>query len=70
VEEMREHIIVFKQQSEQKLKLFNLFDVQLTQDIDMHNNHKQILMVLNLGIRQAKLYVDWSKEVLELLEKA
>lgn len=66
-EEMRKHIIRFKEQSEQKLELFNLFDMQLNQDISIHNNHKQILCVLNLGIRQAKLYVDWSKEILENL---
>lgn len=69
VEEMRKHIIQFKEQSEQKLELFNLFDVQLNQNIEMHNNHKQILCVLNLGIRQAKLYIDWSKEFLERLEE-
>jgi len=69
VEEMRKHIIHFKEQSEQKLQLFNLFDLQLNQVIEMHNNHKQILWVLNLGIRQAKLYIDWSKEILERLEK-
>jgi PadR family transcriptional regulator AphA len=65
VEEMRRHITAFKEQSEQKLALFNLFDVQLNQNIEIHNNHKQILCVLNLGIRQAKLYIDWSKEILE-----
>lgn len=70
VEEMRKHILQFKEQSEQKLKLFNLFDMQLNQDIELHNNHRQILCVLNLGIRQAKLYIDWSKEILESLEKA
>ena len=69
-EEMRKHILQFKEQSEQKLNLFRLFDTQLNQDINMHHNHRQILFVLNLGIRQVKLYVDWSKEILELLEGA
>ena len=69
VEEMKKHITEFKEQSEQKLALFNLFDMQLNKDLEMHNNHKQILCVLNLGIRQAKLYIDWSKEILENLEK-
>ncbi|MEK6264247.1 MAG: PadR family transcriptional regulator [Clostridium sp.] len=67
VEEMRKHITAFKELSEQKLELFNLFDMQLNKDIEMHNNHRQILCVLNLGIRQAKLYIDWSKEILENL---
>ena len=69
VEEMRKHIIQFKEQSEQKLELFNLFEVQLNRDIEMHNNHKQILCVLNLGMRQAKLYIDWSREILDGLER-
>jgi DNA-binding PadR family transcriptional regulator len=67
VEEMRKHITAFKELSEQKLELFNVFDMQLNKDIEMHNNHRQILCVLNLGIRQAKLYIDWSKEILNNL---
>jgi PadR family transcriptional regulator AphA len=67
--EMKKHIINFKEQSEQKLELFQLFDMQLNKDIDMHNNHRQILSVLNLGIRQAALYITWSEEMLETLEK-
>jgi PadR family transcriptional regulator AphA len=67
VEEMRKHITAFKELSEQKLELFSLFDLQLNKDIEMHNNHRQILCVLDLGIRQSKLYIDWSKEILENL---
>lgn len=43
--------------------------MQLNKDIEMHNNNRQILCVLNLGIRQAQLYIDWSKEILESLGK-
>lgn len=68
IEEMRNHIIKFKEQSEEKLELFNLCEAQLKQLIDVHSNHKQILYVLNLGIRQAKLYIDWCEEVLRDLE--
>lgn len=66
-EEMRKHIIRFKEQSEEKLELFNLFHAELSQIVEVHNNHRQILYVLNLGIRQAKLYIDWSDEVLKNL---
>ena len=69
VEEMRKHVMRFKEQSEQRLELFNIFDAQLNQNIEMHNNHRQILCVLNLGMRQAKLYIEWSKEMLGRLEK-
>lgn len=68
-EEMQKHVIKFKEQSQQKLELFNLFEKQLNQYIHIHNNHRQILSVLNLGIRQAKLYIEWSNKVLEQLEK-
>lgn len=68
IDEMQKHIIKFKEQSEEKLKLFNLFESDLKQIIEVHNNHKQILHVLNLGIRQAKLYIDWSEEILKDLE--
>jgi PadR family transcriptional regulator, regulatory protein AphA len=65
VDEMRRHIIRFKKQSEEKLMMFNLFQAELNQIIEVHNNHRQILHVLNLGIRQAKLYIDWSEDILK-----
>jgi PadR family transcriptional regulator, regulatory protein AphA len=69
IDEMRRHVIKFKKQAEEKLELFNLYEAELNKIIEVHNNHKQILYVLNLGIRQAKLYVDWSKQILEDMEK-
>jgi DNA-binding PadR family transcriptional regulator len=65
LDEMRRHITKFKEQSEEKLVQFKMFDLQLNQNKEIHNKHKQILYVLNLGMRQAKLYIDWSKDVLE-----
>ncbi|MFL0247102.1 PadR family transcriptional regulator [Candidatus Clostridium stratigraminis] len=67
--EMRRHIIKFKEQSQEKLKLFNLFSSELEQMIELHNNHRQILSVLDLGKRQAKLYIDWCEEILKNLER-
>lgn len=69
IEETRRHIIKFKKQSEEKLTMFNLCEAQLNQIIDVHSNHKQILYVLNLGIRQARLYIDWCEEVLKDSER-
>lgn len=63
--EMRKHILQFKEQSEQKIRLFQLFQQELTRDVEMHHNHRQILKVLDLGLRQAMLYADWSKEMLD-----
>lgn len=64
-EEMKRHLIRFKKQSEEKLKLFGLFEAELKKIVDMHNNHRQILYVLNLGMRQARLYIDWCDEILK-----
>lgn len=64
MEEMWKHVIKFKEKSEQKLELLNLYESQLKQIVEVHNNHRQILHVLNLGIRQARLYIDWSEEIL------
>lgn len=64
-EEMRRNIIKFKEQSEEKLELFNLYESHLKQAIEVHSNHRQILYVLNLGIRQAKLYIEWCEQVLK-----
>lgn len=69
VSKMLKHLLQFQAQAEQKLFLFGMFEQELKKDISMHNNHKQILSVLDLGIRQAKLYADWSKEMLESLEQ-
>lgn len=68
-EEMKNHITRFKEQSEQKLAMFGLFEAELKQIEEMHGNHRQILLVLSLGIRQAKLYIDWCMEALEALGK-
>ncbi|WPC42693.1 PadR family transcriptional regulator [Clostridium sp. JS66] len=62
-EEMQRHILKFKQQSEQRLELFSLFEAQLNETIEVHNNHRQILSVLNLGIRQAKNIITYSRNV-------
>ncbi|HHV11084.1 MAG TPA: PadR family transcriptional regulator [Clostridiales bacterium] len=67
-EEMKRHLMEFKEQADQKVALFQLFYQELARDIDMHNNHRQILKVLGLGLRQAQLYSDWSEEMLEELK--
>ena len=65
--EMKDHLTEFKAQAEQKIMLFRMFQQELTKDIDMHQNHKQILKVLDLGLRQAMLYSEWSGEQLDEL---
>lgn len=67
--EMRRHLVEFKQEAEQKVYLFEMFHQELTRIADVHNNHRQILKVIDLGLRQAKLYVEWSREMLKDYQK-
>ncbi len=67
--EMRQHVVRFQEESEQRLQLFQLFQSQLTRDINVHKNHRQILMVLDLGVRQAQLYIQWCQDTLNKLEE-
>ncbi len=64
-EEMRRHLTEFHQQAQQKLMLFTMFQKELQKLSEVHSNHKQLLKVLELGLRQARLYAEWSKEMLE-----
>lgn len=67
-EEMRRHLTEFQRQAQQKLMLFNMFQKELQALVNEHSNHRQLLRVLELGLRQAKLYVEWSNEMLEDLK--
>ena len=60
--EIRRHLTRFLEESEQQLGLLQIFEKQLMRELDRHENHRQILAVLDLGIRQNRLYVDWCKE--------
>lgn len=64
-EEMRRHLTEFHQQAQQKLMLFTMFQKELQSLAEEHSNHRQLLRVLDLGLRQARLYVEWSKEMLK-----
>ena len=64
-EEIKRHLEEFKQEAEQKVNLFTLFQQELTRLADLHHNHRQILKVIDLGLRQAKLYAEWSTAMLE-----
>lgn len=64
-QEMKKHLEEFKQEAEQKVMLFGMFQQELMGIVDEHNNHRQILKVIDLGLRQAKLYAEWSASMLE-----
>ncbi len=64
-QEMKKHLEEFKQEAEQKVMLFGMFQQELMGIVDEHSNHRQILKVIDLGLRQAKLYAEWSASMLE-----
>lgn len=61
---MRKHIQVFKEQAESQLEFFRQCHAQLTSCLEVHENHRQIVDVLNLGIGQQELYISWCEELL------
>lgn len=63
--EMIKHLEEFKQEAEQKVMLFGMFQQELMAIADEHSNHRQILKVIDLGLRQAKLYAEWSEDMLK-----
>jgi DNA-binding PadR family transcriptional regulator len=63
--EIKKHLEDFKQEAEQKIMLFGMFQHELMSIADTHSNHRQILKVIDLGVRQAKLYAEWSEQMLE-----
>ncbi len=64
-EEMKRHLKDFRQQARQKVILFTMFQKELRMLAESHSNHRQLLKVLDLGLRQAMLYEEWSNEMLE-----
>lgn len=62
--EMKRHLEEFHYRSQLQLEIFRKFETQLIDHADIHNNHRQILNVLALGIKQQELYCDWSRQLL------
>lgn len=67
-EDIIRHLETFYQQNAQKLQLYLLFQENLRSYISLHNNHKYILKMLELGIGQQQLYCNWAKEYLKELK--
>ncbi|WP_410769548.1 PadR family transcriptional regulator [Fontibacillus sp. BL9] len=67
---MLEHIKQFQINHQRQQLLFDQFEAQLKQDIDVHSNHRQILMVLSFGQKLWNSYAEWCEESIKLLENA
>lgn len=60
---MRQHVQAYRVRCHQQLALYRMAQEQLEKIQELHSNHRQILMVLSLGIRMQQLYIDWCDEV-------
>lgn len=66
---MLEHVKEFQANHLRQQHLFKQFEVQLKQNIDVHSNHNQILMVLSFGQKMWDSYAAWCEETIHLLEQ-
>jgi DNA-binding PadR family transcriptional regulator len=66
---MEKHLTQFYLQNKKKLELYHSFTDNLTQLKELHNNHKYILKMLELGTRQQEVYCNWSEEYLKELRE-
>ena len=66
---MAEHIMEFETAHNKQMKMFDMFEKQLREDIDLHSNHEQVLLVLSFGQRVWQAYADWCKETRRSLDE-
>lgn len=69
---LRRHVQAYRLRCQQQLALYQMAQAQLEKIQALHSNHRQILMVLSLGIRMQQLYLGWCDEVdgqLQAMEK-
>lgn len=66
---MLQHIIEFQIDHRKQIVLFEKFQEQIERDIDAHENHKQVLMVLSFGQRVWNAYDEWCQEMIRVLDK-
>lgn len=65
IDELKRHLTNLFDQNQEQLILFRRFEKELTAVAGVHRNHKYILQMLSLGVRQSALYCDWSLELLQ-----
>ncbi len=61
------HIREFEMTHRKQQEMFNTFEKEIRQHIDMHDNHEEVLMVLHFGQKVCKAYGEWCAEVLQSL---
>lgn len=66
---MLEHVREFEINHRRQQQLFDKFEAQLKQNLDVHSNHSRILMVLSFGQKLWESYAEWCGQTIALLEK-
>lgn len=67
-EVMIKHLLKFQQAHEQDLQILNLFESELKNILDQHQNHPNVLLVIDFGQKVNEAYLDWSRETIQVLE--
>lgn len=68
-DDLIKHLETFYQRNKERLNLYLAFEKNLKEFIRVHENHRYILEVLSLGIKQQELYCSWSEEYKKRLEE-
>jgi DNA-binding PadR family transcriptional regulator len=67
-EVITDHIKDFYKFHKQQLSLFEQFKNEIEKVMDLHDNHQQVLMVIDFGEKVSQAYTDWCEDVLERLK--
>lgn len=63
------HLSAFEESHLRQLEILNLFQKELEDILDLDENHREILRVIDCGQKVNRAYLDWSRETMEYLEK-
>lgn len=63
------HLAVFEESHLRQLEVLNLFQKELEGILDLDENHREILRVIDCGQKVNRAYLDWSRETIAYLKK-
>ena len=63
------HLSAFEESHLRQLEILNLFQKELEGILDLDENHREILRVIDCGQKVNRAYLDWSRETTAYLEK-
>ncbi len=62
------HLAAFEQSHAQQLHILNLFQKELEQIPDEDENHREVLRVIDFGLKANRAYLDWCRETRDYFE--